>query len=85
MLVRGIEPDVFTFNTLINAYCKGGNVKLAYQLLDVMSAEGWNPDLVSYTSLIAGFSELCDFETAISCVYRMIDEGIPQTHPHGTF
>lgn len=44
MLSDMIKPDIYTFNTMINAYCKLGNVVGAYLYLSKILQAGLNPD-----------------------------------------
>ena len=43
----GLSQDLHSYNTLIDAFCKGGQVQLAEKLLDSMSSAGVEPNVVS--------------------------------------
>ncbi|PHT59433.1 hypothetical protein CQW23_01796 [Capsicum baccatum] len=77
MLVRGITPDVLTFNILMDAYCKDGKVESAKQLLNAMNQLGLRPCFISYTCLIGGLCNWISLEAAICCLQRMITDGVP--------
>uniref|UniRef100_A0A803LYZ9 Pentatricopeptide repeat-containing protein n=1 Tax=Chenopodium quinoa TaxID=63459 RepID=A0A803LYZ9_CHEQI len=53
----GVKPDVVTYNSLIDVYCKSGEVTKAYLLFDKMLEEGICPDVITYTSLIGGLGK----------------------------
>ncbi|KAF8673700.1 hypothetical protein HU200_048449 [Digitaria exilis] len=50
----GVEPDLVTYNSLIDCYCKNRDVQKAYKLLDEMRDKDISPDVITYTSLIGG-------------------------------
>nr|XP_048328753.1 putative pentatricopeptide repeat-containing protein At4g17915 isoform X2 [Ziziphus jujuba var. spinosa] len=50
----GILPDVVTYNTLIDAYCRFVGLDAAYSILYRMKEAGISPDVITYNSLMAG-------------------------------
>ncbi|TVU47988.1 hypothetical protein EJB05_07606, partial [Eragrostis curvula] len=50
----GVEPDLVTYNSLIDCHCKNRGVDKAYELLDEMRKKDISPDVITYTSLIGG-------------------------------
>ncbi|XP_052146567.1 putative pentatricopeptide repeat-containing protein At1g02420 [Oryza glaberrima] len=50
----GVEPDLVTYNSLIDCHCKNRGVENAYKLLDEMREKDISPDVITYTSLIGG-------------------------------
>jgi len=50
----GVEPDLVTYNSLIDCNCKNRDVEKAYKLLDEMREKDISPDIITYTSLIGG-------------------------------
>ncbi|KAJ8572715.1 hypothetical protein K7X08_009226 [Anisodus acutangulus] len=48
------EPNVFTFNAILNAYAKEAQPHLAHQLFDKIP----QPDIVSYNTLISAYADL---------------------------
>ncbi|XP_010471935.1 PREDICTED: pentatricopeptide repeat-containing protein At1g77405 [Camelina sativa] len=51
------KPDVYAYNTIINALCRVGNFKKARFLLDQMQLPGFRypPDIYTYTILISSY------------------------------
>ena len=49
-------PSVRTFNILVDALCKEGMLIEAKKVFDKMIQRGVEPDVVSYNSLIDGYS-----------------------------
>ncbi|XP_028805680.1 pentatricopeptide repeat-containing protein At3g18110, chloroplastic-like [Neltuma alba] len=64
---RGCEPDLVSFNTLINARMKSGAMvpDLALQLLDEVRRSGIRPDIITYNTLISACSRESNLEEAI--------------------
>lgn len=50
----GIKPDIVSYNSLIDVYCKGKEMAKAYKMLDDMQNEDIVPDVITYTSIIGG-------------------------------
>ncbi|PRQ20905.1 putative pentatricopeptide [Rosa chinensis] len=57
MISMGMHPDEFTNTTLINAYCKEGDLNKALHLNDEMIKKGFLPDVVTYSVLINGLNK----------------------------
>ncbi|KAF8112940.1 hypothetical protein N665_0058s0040 [Sinapis alba] len=51
---KGLKPDVVTYNSLIDVYCKDREMEKAYKLMDKMREEGETPDVITYTTMIGG-------------------------------
>jgi pentatricopeptide repeat protein len=49
-----VNPDIITYNTLINAYCKAFNIEDAFKLFKELQKNGLSPDCVTYGTLIKG-------------------------------
>ena len=65
MLSSNIDPDVVTYNTMINLYVKTQRLSEALQLLDQMKWRLVTPSIVTYTSLIDGCGKCHSFEKAL--------------------
>ncbi|KAK4256221.1 hypothetical protein QN277_009115 [Acacia crassicarpa] len=67
MRERGCEPDLVSFNTLINARMKSGAMvpDLALQLLNEVRRSGLKPDIITYNTLISACSRESNLEEAI--------------------
>ncbi|XP_015070913.1 pentatricopeptide repeat-containing protein At3g18110, chloroplastic [Solanum pennellii] len=64
---RGLEPDLVSFNTLINARLKSGPMtpNLAIELLDEVRSSGIQPDIITYNTLISACSRESNVEEAV--------------------
>ncbi|KAK8941881.1 Pentatricopeptide repeat-containing protein [Platanthera guangdongensis] len=74
MRERGLEPDLVSFNTLINARAKSGHVPSgsATQLLQDVRRSGLRPDTITYNTLISACSHGPSFEEAVTVFEEMI-------------
>ncbi|XP_058091452.1 small ribosomal subunit protein mS78 (rPPR3a)-like [Magnolia sinica] len=59
-----VKPDVFSYNILIQAFCKMGSFGSAVSVLDMMEMNGVKPDLVTFNSLLNGFYTGSQFSDA---------------------
>nr|KJB18402.1 hypothetical protein B456_003G050800 [Gossypium raimondii] len=64
MRKRGCEPDLVSFNTLINARLKAGAMvpDLAIKLLNEVRRSGLRPDIITYNTLISACSRESNLE-----------------------
>ncbi|CAN0902325.1 Pentatricopeptide repeat-containing protein At3g48810 [Linum grandiflorum] len=78
MVVSGIEPDEFTFTTVVDAYSRQGRVDTAIRLKDRLSFGGyWFPDIVAYNNLLWGICHRFGPEKAGSYLEKMMkDDGM---------
>ena len=65
MVERGVEPDVYTFNTLINACAQRGDAERAKDVFDEMKRMGVPADVFSYNTMIQAFEQAGDWRAAI--------------------
>jgi leucine-rich PPR motif-containing protein len=67
MRERGCEPDIVSFNTLINAKVKSCAMVsgLAMQLLDEVGKFGLRPDIITYNTLISACSRESNLKEAV--------------------
>ncbi|OWM79414.1 hypothetical protein CDL15_Pgr022826 [Punica granatum] len=67
MRERGCEPDLVSFNTLINARVKSNSLEpnLAIQLLNDVRAAGLRPDIITYNTLISACSRESNLDEAV--------------------
>ncbi|XP_031482628.1 pentatricopeptide repeat-containing protein At3g18110, chloroplastic [Nymphaea colorata] len=74
MRSRGCEPDLVSFNTLINARAKSGMMPSgsALELLSDVRRSGLQPDTITYNTLISACSLGSNLEDAIK-VYREME------------
>ncbi|XP_010266404.1 PREDICTED: pentatricopeptide repeat-containing protein At3g18110, chloroplastic isoform X1 [Nelumbo nucifera] len=67
MRKRGCEPDLVSFNTLINARAKSGSMLAgsAIELLNEVRRSGLRPDIITYNTLISACSRGSNLEEAM--------------------
>ncbi|GER44931.1 pentatricopeptide repeat-containing protein [Striga asiatica] len=71
MFVRGFVPDVITYGTLIEGYCKASGVQSAVEIYnDMIVKADKNPNLVILNSILDGFSK----EKSMDCSVFLVDE-----------
>ncbi|KAK7255120.1 hypothetical protein RIF29_28523 [Crotalaria pallida] len=75
MRERGCEPDLVSFNTLINARMKSGAMvpNLAMQLLNEVRRSRVRPDIITYNTLISACSRESNLEEAIAIFDDMVN------------
>ncbi|EEF39245.1 pentatricopeptide repeat-containing protein, putative [Ricinus communis] len=54
MKSKGIEPNVFTYSSLMDGLCKDGCSSQALELLKMMKNKRHKPNLITYNTLING-------------------------------
>lgn len=71
---RGIEPDLVSFNTLINARAKSGSLPagIALDLLLEVRQAGLRPDVITYNTLISVCSKGSNLDDAVAVFEEMI-------------
>ncbi|XP_054780379.1 pentatricopeptide repeat-containing protein At1g79540 [Prosopis cineraria] len=75
LIDSGVAPDISTYNILINAYCKVGNVDRALKLFEHLKLKGLSPDSVTYGTLIDGLYKADREEDALKLCEQMLEEG----------
>ncbi|GLU00982.1 hypothetical protein SLE2022_183120 [Rubroshorea leprosula] len=67
MREKGCEPDLVSFNTLINARLKAGSLvrNLAIELLNEVRSSGLRPDVITYNTLLSACSRDSNLEEAM--------------------
>jgi pentatricopeptide repeat protein len=70
----GLEPDLVSFNTLINARTKASSLGpgLALQLLNEVRQSGLRPDTITYNTLISACTQTSNLEDAMKVFYEML-------------
>ncbi|KAK1268795.1 Pentatricopeptide repeat-containing protein [Acorus gramineus] len=71
MPMRGLEPDCYTYGTLINGFCRFGRIGRAKELFDEMGAKGLSPTVVTYSCLIHGLCLANDLGGAFDLFIEM--------------
>lgn len=72
----GFSPDIVTYNTILNGYCKRRRLNAAFHLFDVMPLRGIEPNLVSYTTMIGGLCRDERLRDARKLFDKMCNQGI---------
>ncbi|KAB1221011.1 hypothetical protein CJ030_MR3G029257 [Morella rubra] len=79
MLLKGFEPDVVTYNSLIGGCCKTNRIERALELFQDMNKRGCVPNRVTYGSFIRYYSVVNEIDNAIDMLRTMqeMNHGIP--------
>ncbi|GAV92165.1 PPR domain-containing protein/PPR_2 domain-containing protein [Cephalotus follicularis] len=75
MREMGVKPDVFSYNSLIDVYCKSREVENAYKIIDKMRDEDILPDVITYTSIIGGLGLIGQPDKARGILKEMKEYG----------
>ncbi|CAI0378022.1 unnamed protein product [Linum tenue] len=73
---NGMEPNVVTFNTLINGFAKEGKLQEASRVFSEMKLSNVVPNIVTFNTLINGFSQLGNSEMNDMLYQEMVRAGI---------
>ncbi|XP_068660565.1 pentatricopeptide repeat-containing protein GUN1, chloroplastic-like isoform X2 [Aristolochia californica] len=71
MVRQGIERDIFTYNTLLDAFCKGGQMDLAMEIMAEMTERNVGPNVVTYSTVIDGFAKAGRLDEALNLFKKM--------------
>nr|VDD15284.1 unnamed protein product [Brassica rapa] len=69
----GVSPDAYTFNILINGFCKNSMVAEAFRVFKDMR---FDPDLVTYNTIIDGLCRAGKVNTARNVLNGMVKRGV---------
>ncbi|KAL6843527.1 hypothetical protein ACP4OV_026589 [Aristida adscensionis] len=72
---KGLEPDVVTYNCLINGLCKTYRVERAHEVFDEMLKKGCSPNRVTYNSFVRYYSVVNDVDKAVHWMREMVARG----------
>ncbi|ONK59709.1 uncharacterized protein A4U43_C08F9560 [Asparagus officinalis] len=75
MLFKGFEPDVVTYNCLIDGLCKSYRIERARELFDEMLVRGCLPNRVTYNSFVRYYSVVNEADKAIEMMRMMVSKG----------
>ncbi|ERM98599.1 hypothetical protein AMTR_s00109p00063250 [Amborella trichopoda] len=64
MYQDGVEPNIITYNSLLNGLCKDGKIEEAIKLFELMYQGSMEPDVIIYNALLNGL-----------CRKGLVDEG----------
>ncbi|KAF7818099.1 putative pentatricopeptide repeat-containing protein [Senna tora] len=71
----GVKPDIVSYNSLIDVYCKGKEMAKAYKMIDEMQNEDIVPDVITYTSIIGGLGLIGQPDKARDVLKEMKEYG----------
>ena len=74
-MAKGVKPDIFSYNTVIYAYCRNRRMKEASRIFSEMGESGLVPDVITYNTFVASYAADSMFEEAIDVVRYMIKHG----------
>lgn len=74
IIVRNVSADLPLENALLDMYCNTGDTQTAYRIFGGME----NPDLVSWNSMIAGYSENKDGKKAMNLFLQLQELCFPK-------
>ncbi|KAK9155942.1 hypothetical protein Sjap_003422 [Stephania japonica] len=57
-----VDPDVYSFNIMIRAFCEMGSLDSAVLMLDEMGKKGVEPNLISFNTLLCGLYDSARFD-----------------------
>jgi pentatricopeptide repeat protein len=63
---KGIQPDVYTHNILINGLCIGGRLEDARKFFEDLLVKGYNLNVHTYTVMIKGLCNKGLFDEALT-------------------
>ncbi|KAJ0959772.1 hypothetical protein J5N97_000539 [Dioscorea zingiberensis] len=55
MIDKGIEPNIYSYNIVINGLCKNGMLRDARIVMGLMARNNISPDTVTYSTLLHGY------------------------------
>ncbi|BAT90671.1 hypothetical protein LR48_Vigan08g159300 [Vigna angularis] len=75
MKEMGVTPDVVTYNSLVDVYCKGREIEKAYKVLEEMREQDLSPDVITYTCIIGGLGLIGQPDKARDVLKEMKEYG----------
>jgi pentatricopeptide repeat protein len=71
----GPAPDVYTWSILLNAFMSHGQAHAAEKVLTMMESRGIMPNLVTWNSLVAGYTRMQDIGMTVDAIDRLQKAG----------
>ncbi|BBN17525.1 protein MpPPR_10 [Marchantia polymorpha subsp. ruderalis] len=72
MYTQGIEPDIVSFNILLEACVSGSHVKEAQKIFDNLKRRGLKPTVITYTTLITVYANSGHCSDALLLLSEML-------------
>eukprot|EP00268_Persea_americana_P001588 TRINITY_DN10483_c1_g1_i2.p1 TRINITY_DN10483_c1_g1~~TRINITY_DN10483_c1_g1_i2.p1 ORF type:complete len:627 (-),score=120.83 TRINITY_DN10483_c1_g1_i2:823-2703(-) len=76
MRKKGVTPDMFSYNSMMEACCREDLLRPAKKLWDEMFVYGCRGNLQTYNMLIQKFSETGEVEEAQHLFHHMLEKGV---------
>merc|ERR1719238_1875513 len=76
MVDAGIEANVQSYSTVVNAFAKAGDAAGAERWLEKMHAAGIKGDTISFTTVINACARVGDVKKAEAWLVRMLESGV---------
>ncbi|KAI9114572.1 hypothetical protein K1719_014270 [Acacia pycnantha] len=76
MKVKGCNPDIVHYNTVILGFCREGRAHDACKVIDDMQSNGCLPNLTSYRTLTSGLCNEGMFDEANKYIEEMFAKGL---------
>ncbi|KAI7741169.1 hypothetical protein M8C21_018487, partial [Ambrosia artemisiifolia] len=70
------EPDVVVYTSLVNGWCRAGNIMEAERVFSEMKGKGIKPNVYTYTVVIDGLCRVGQVTRAHDVFAEMLEEGI---------
>ncbi|KAJ4828085.1 hypothetical protein Tsubulata_018952, partial [Turnera subulata] len=71
----GVRPDIVSYNSLVDVYCKSREIDKANKVVDKMFEEGISPDVITFTSIIGGLGLVGQPDKARAVLTEMKEHG----------
>ena len=71
-----MEPDVVTYNTVVNAHAQKGNAEGAVRVFEAMRKQGMEPNVVTYNTVVNAYAQKGDAEGAVRVFETMRKQGM---------
>lgn len=72
MRIRGFEPDMVTWNTVMDAYCRMGLCDEAWEIFEQIK----EPNIISLTTLVSGYSRIGNHEKSLGIFREMMSRRV---------
>ncbi|KZV21767.1 pentatricopeptide repeat-containing protein mitochondrial-like [Dorcoceras hygrometricum] len=76
MMEKKINFDLYTYTSVVSAYCKGGNIIEAKRVLIEMGENGCDPNTITYNVLIKGLCGIGAVDEALQQKMKMLEKGL---------
>jgi pentatricopeptide repeat protein len=76
MIEDGVNPNMYTYSTMIDAFAKNGQIEKAIEVFDSIMKDGVRPDVFVYTSMIDAFAKNGQIEKAIEVFDSIMKDGV---------